>query len=178
MKRKRILAEGKFIRFVKEGTYEYTERSNCRGTVVVVALTDEKKVLFTEQYRLPVRKNVIEYPAGLMDGQAFQNKESASCAARRELLEETGYRAQKVIKLIEGPVSSGMTADRVTLFRASGLKKVAKGGGDETEKITVHEIPLKKADQWLSGMRKKGYLIEPKIYAGLYFLRQKKGKRK
>jgi len=92
-------------------------------------------------------------------------------AAKRELLEETGYQAKRMIKLIDGPVSGGSSSDIITIVQASDIKKVAKGGGDEYESIHIHEVPLHKTDQWLIHMRKKGCLIEPKIYAGLYFLK-------
>src|SRR3989338_2614578 len=96
--------------------------------------------------------------------------ESMRTAAKRELLEETGYKAGKIVKLLTGPVSSGFTADIVTVVRAYGLRKVARGGGDHTENIVVHEVPLAKAEHWLKQMARKGCLIEPKVYAGLFFL--------
>ena len=59
----------------------------------------------------------------------------------------------------------------VTIVRALDLKKVSPGGGDEFESIVVHEVPLEETDRWLATMRRKGYLVEPKIYTGLYFLK-------
>jgi len=93
-------------------------------------------------------------------------------SARRELLEETGYTADKLISFLKGPISPGLCTEVVTFFRAIGLKKVASGGGDESEDITVHEVLLDEADAWLEAKRKTGVLIDPKMYAGLYFARQ------
>ena len=73
--------------------------------------------------------------------------------------------------LTTGPVSSSLSTDHLTFFLASGLKKISKGGGDGTENITVHEIPISRMEAWLKRMRKKGRLIDPKVYAGIYFLK-------
>lgn len=165
-----VINEGRFIRFVRKGEWEYVERNNCSGIVIIVALTDEKKVLFTEQYRPPVDKNVIEFPAGLVNDQDFKSTESLEDAACRELFEETGYKAEKIVKLLQGPVSGGSSADLVTMVQALNIKKCGQGGGDHTEEIKVHEVSLEMADSWLKRQEKSGCLIEPKIYVGLYFL--------
>lgn len=167
-----VLKEGRFLRFIRHEEYEYVERNNCSGIVIIVPVTDEGNVIFVEQYRLPVNKKLIEFPAGLVNDICGVEKETLAKAAKRELLEETGYRASRMTKLLEGPVSGGFTSDIVTMFLARGLKKTGAGGGDETEMITVHEVPFKNAEPWLSAMEKKGFLIEPKVYAGLYFLRK------
>ncbi|MBN1870676.1 MAG: NUDIX hydrolase [Candidatus Omnitrophica bacterium] len=169
--KKKIIYNGKFLRFIKEGEWEYVKRSNCRAIVIIVAMTDDKRVLFVEQYRPAVGKKVIEFPAGLVGDHGSNKTESIMRAAKRELLEETGYQAGKITKIIEGPVSSGCCADIVTMVRAQDLRKVSCGGGDELEWIIVHEVPLNKTDPWLNRMRRKKYLVEPKIYTGLYFLK-------
>ncbi len=166
-----MLAEGKFIRFVSKGNWEYIERVNCDGAVVILALTKDRKVIFVEQFRPPVGKKVIEFPAGLMnDCPKRKTKETLISAAKRELLEETGYKAKKIIKILEGPASSGTASDMLTLVRAVDIEKVSAGGGDEGESIVVHEVKLDKAESWLRRMEKKGFLIGTRIYAGLYFL--------
>ncbi|MBI5415697.1 MAG: NUDIX hydrolase, partial [Candidatus Omnitrophica bacterium] len=160
------------IRFLRHDGWEYVERNNCRGIVIILALTEENKIVLIDQYRAPVRNRVVEFPAGLISDEPRYHKESIASAAKRELLEETGYRARRIVKLLAGPVSSGFTADIVTVVRAYGLRKVAQGGGDHTESIRVHEVPLAKVEQWLKQMSRKGYLIEPKVYMGLFFLAQ------
>ena len=163
----RVVAEGRYIRFLKKDGWEYVQRSNCTGIVIIFALTDDGKVIFTEQYRPPVGRNVIENAAGLVNDKT--KKESLMTAARRELLEETGYAAKKWVKVAQGPVSSGLTSDMVHIFLARGLTKLGLGGGDHMEKITVHEVPLKKVLPWLKRKQKEGCLVDPKVYAGLYF---------
>jgi ADP-ribose pyrophosphatase len=95
-------------------------------------------------------------------------------AAKRELLEETGYAAERVETLTTGPASNGLTSEVVTLLLASSLRRVNAGGGVAHEKITVHEVPLSEVHQWLDGKAKEGLLIEPKVYAGLYFVGRSK----
>ena len=85
-------------------------------------------------------------------------------------MEETGYKATRFLPLLHGPVSAGLTSDMVDMVLATGLTKVGKAAGDGTECIKLHEIPLTQVDLWLTRMKQKGCLIEPKIYAGLYFL--------
>jgi len=171
---KKIIKKGKFIQLMKKGDWEYIERNNCSGAVVILALTKDKKIIFVEQYRPPVGKNVIEFPAGLIGDNVNckinNRKESILQAAKRELLEETGYKAEKIKIIHCGPAASGVSSEMLTLVRAFNIKKVSSGGGDEMEAIKVHEVPLNYAERWFKTMSKKGCLIGSRLYAGLYFL--------
>jgi ADP-ribose pyrophosphatase len=90
-------------------------------------------------------------------------------AARRELLEETGFAARRFVLLGESPTSPGLTSETVVFVRALGLKKVAGGGGIDNEKITVHCVKLARAAAWLRRRAKAGAQVDVKTYAGLYF---------
>ena len=164
------LYKGKYLALVKEGHWEYADRVGATGAAIIVAVTPEKKLLVVEQYRIPVHARTIELPAGIT-GDEGENESDAD-AAKRELLEETGYEAAKIECLVTGPASSGLTSETVTLFLATELKRVHAGGGVANEKITVHEAPLDEIDGWLDRKRAEGCLIDPKLYAGLYFLRR------
>jgi ADP-ribose pyrophosphatase len=167
----RPFAEGRFLRLVIRDGWEYVERVNCSGAVIIVATTPDDKLILVEQFRRPVQKFTIGFPAGLVGDDRGQRGESVLAAARREMVEETGYYPSRVRPLIRGPVSSGMSNELFTMVHASGLRKVGSGGGiDEHEQITVHEIPLVDIDGWLKAQVRKGRLIGPNIYAGLYFL--------
>lgn len=170
-----VLCEGKFIRLVKHGWWEYAQRNNCCGIVIILAMTRDKKVILIEQYRIPVARNVIEFPAGLVGDINPKKKESILTSAKREFKEETGYQAGKMVRITEGPVSAGFSPDIVTILLARDIRKIARGGGDGTEFIKVHEVPFAKVDAWLDQKRKKGCLVDPKIYAGLYWLKKYNG---
>ena len=165
-----ILAEGEHLRLVRRGGWESAERVSARGAVGILAVTDELELLLVEQYRPPVEKSVIELPAGLVGDVAGQENEAALQAARRELLEETGYEAAALHVLGAGPSSAGLTNELVTLVRAQGLRKVAPGGGDATENLIVHKIYLGLIPAWLEKQLADGKLIDWKVYAALYFL--------
>ena len=167
------LHAGKFLALVKEGRWEYVDRLGATGAAIVAAVTSERKLLLVEQYRIPVHARTIELPAGIIGDDPGGN-ESPADAAHRELLEETGYAAERIETLTTGPASSGLTSEVVTLLLASGLKCVHAGGGVGHENITVHEVPLREVHDWLAAKASEGLLIEPKVYAGLYFIPQLK----
>ena len=161
---------GKYLTLVKEGHWEYVDRSNATGAAIIVAVTEEKKLLLVEQCRIPVHARTIELPAGIIGDEAECADEAQAEAARRELREETGYDAAHIEALNTGPSSSGLTSEVVTLFLATELCRVGKGGGVAHENITVHEVALSEVHGWLEAKAKSGVLIDPKIYAGLYFV--------
>jgi ADP-ribose pyrophosphatase len=164
------LHASKFLNLIKEGHWEYVDRVNATGAALIVAVTPEEKLILVEQYRIPVHVRTIELPAGIIGDEPGNGGESHAEAARRELLEETGYAAGNIEAVTTGPACSGITSERVTLFRASELRRVGQGGGVGTEAITVHEVPLGEIIGWLATRAKAGVLIDPKVYAGLFFL--------
>jgi len=168
---KQVIKSGRYLKLVIRDGWEYVERVNCTGVVIIVAKTAEDKIILVEQFRRPVGKKVIGFPAGLVNDHGQRRKETEASAARREFWEETGFLAGKITKLFEGPVSAGMCKDMVTIYHADKLKKTGKGGGDDYEDITVHEVPLRMIDQWLTRQQKKGVLVAPNVYAGIYFLK-------
>lgn len=168
-----VIGEGKFLRILKKGHWEYVERHNCTGIVVLLPVTREKEVILVEQHRIPVGKMVIELPAGLV-GDLHDKDEPLELAAERELVEETGYKPGKLVRLIEGPPSAGLSAEEMTFFGALDLEKVGEGGGDESEDIVVHLVPLDQVGAWLEEKEKAdGVTVDPKVYAGLYLIEHK-----
>jgi ADP-ribose pyrophosphatase len=166
--RPETMCEGTYLRLVKRGHWEYAERTNAGHAVIVIALTPERNLLFVEQHRVPMDARTIEMPAGLVGD--TQDDDTLEAAARRELLEETGWLADDVRVLMVGPTSAGMSNELIAFVRARGLTRVHAGGGDESEDITVHEVPVDDAPRWLAAKMVEGYSMDPKLWAGLYLL--------
>jgi len=160
--------EGKYLRLVKRGHWEYAERTNAGSAVIVIAVTPEDKLLFVEQFRVPMGAPTIEMPAGLVGD--LDAHDTMEAAARRELLEETGWQASEVKVLMVGPTSSGMSNELIAFVRARGLTRIHAGGGDDSEDITVHEVPVADAPRWLTEKMAAGYSMDPKLWAGLWLL--------
>ena len=91
-------------------------------------------------------------------------------AAGRELIEETGFEADTLELLMECPTSSGMTDEIISFVLARGLRRVGPGGGDDSEDIETHVVPLAEADRWLDRQQAAGRLLDPKIFTALYWL--------
>jgi ADP-ribose pyrophosphatase len=164
----KVKFRGRYLEFVEEGRWEYINRVNTNGIVCIMAVTDDDEVLFVEQYRVPIKAWAIEMPAGLVGDLGEEDLETA---AQRELEEEAGYRAERFEKIFTGPPSAGLTSEMITFYRAWGLTKVGDGGGDETEQIKVHRVPVTKVDSWISSMLEEGKIVDPKVYTCLYFLK-------
>lgn len=160
--------EGKFLRFVKRNNWEFVERKNTTGIVAVVPITKEGNIVLVKQYREPFKKIVAEIPAGLIGD--IDNTETATTAARRELLEETGYYAHMLHELGTFTVSPGLSSEQLTYVIATDLEKQTEGGGDESEQIEVFELPVQMAAMALMEMEKKGdVLVDAKIFTSLLF---------
>lgn len=167
----KLLGEGKFLKLWDRHSWEFVQRKNCTGVAIIMALTPQKKVVLVEQFRVPVGKAVIELPAGIIGDK--DAKESMLKGAQRELLEETGWWPKKIKIVWEGPAASGMSCEELTFCLASELVKKGPGGGDEMEDIVTHEVPLKGIEGWLKKQERKGKLVDPKIFSGLFFLTQR-----
>lgn len=160
---------GRYLNLLERDGWEFASRSNASGVVGLVAVTSDKEIILVEQYRKPVESRVIELPAGLVGDHADPD-EPILLAAARELEEETGYAATHLEVLMTCPSSAGMSDEMISFVLAKGLTRVGPGGGDDSEDIEVHIVPLKDVDTWLTRKQSAGKPMDPKIYAGLYWL--------
>ena len=165
-----VLGSGRFLVLKRRQDWEFVDRPGIDEVAVVVAVTDDRCAVFVEQYREPVDTRTIEWAAGLVGDEQGKDGEHLLEAANRELEEETGFRAARLRILGRGPSSGGLATEVVTFLQAEGLERVGKGGGIEGEEITVCLVPLSEIDDWLCRRIEEGLLIDPKVYAGLYWL--------
>ena len=166
-----VLFEGQWLRLRRHRDWEFIEHRHARGIAVIIAVTKDQRLLLVEQERIPVGRRVIELPAGLIgDREARHAAESFDDAARRELWEETGYRAGRMIPLMQVPFSAARSPDLYSFFRAENLEREHSGGGVESERIIVHLPALDTIHEWLRERAADGALIDPKIFIGLHLL--------
>ena len=152
--------QGRFIAAKKQGKWEYVSRTRGVSAAVIVAV-DEGHVLLVEQYRVPVGARCVELPAGLVGDE--EAGEEAAAAAIRELEEETGYRAARMVDLGRFHASPGMSSEGFTLLRAEGLERVSEGGGVEGEEIEVHRVKLEEVPAFLAAKRAAGRAMDAKL---------------
>ncbi len=170
MKQDTTLYGGRYLSLLERDGWEFTSRSNARCVVALVPLTPEGEIVLVEQYRKPVENRVIEIPAGLV-GDHSDPDEPVLTAAARELEEETGYSASRMEVIMDCPSSAGMSDEVITFVMATGLTRVGPGGGDGSEDIEVHVVPLCKVDGWLEDQVSAGKALDPKVFSALYWLR-------
>ncbi len=158
-----IVWEGDYVVAKRRGRWEYVGRSRNIRAAVIVAVDTEERVLLVEQYRVPLGRNCLELPAGLIgDGDGSEDEEDLG-AAGRELEEETGYRAARLEDMGCFYSSPGMVSESFTLVRARDLTKVGNGGGVGGEDITVHRIALADLPAFIAGKRKDGCGIDVRM---------------
>lgn len=171
----RIVAETRFLRMIEREGWYFVERPNSNGVVTILPLTRDRRLIFVEQFRAPLGRKVIEFPAGLMGDEAGHENEAPVIAARRELVEETGYAAQDLELVATTATSPGMANEMVHFVLAWNLDRVGPGGGIDSENILVHEVPIGEARTWLGERERAGLVIAAKVFAGLYFANERWG---
>lgn len=153
--------EGKWIRIVRDGRWEFVER--CSGMHAVVILAEyDGKVILVEQVRVPLgNRTCLELPAGLVGDE--NPDATVEETAIKELEEETGFTAERIERLGEFHSSPGMVAEGFTLVRAHGISRIGDGGGTEHEEIEVHLVPRADIAAFVNQKRLEGSAIDVKL---------------
>jgi ADP-ribose pyrophosphatase len=136
-----------------------------RGSAVMMAV-DGKRILLVRQYRLPAGRLLWEIPAGSIDP-----GEKPLQTAKRELKEETGYRAKKWKKLISFYPSPGFLTEKMTIYLATGLTAgEATPMGDE--RIETRWFKAKEIEAAIEA----GEILDAKTMLGYFFWKRSRGK--
>jgi ADP-ribose pyrophosphatase len=152
--------EGKYVRAMRRGKWEYASRTNNIRAVVILAEHDGK-VILVSQPRVPPDCPCIELPAGLVGDE--DPDATPETTAIKELEEETGFTAERVERLGDFYASPGMLSESFTLVRAHGVRKIGEGGGNESEDIKVHLVPRPEIPNFIEQKRAEGFGVDVKL---------------
>jgi len=166
----RTIFQGRSIRLrvdeVMLPTGRRTQREvvEARGAVGIVAVDDDGCLLLVRQFRKPAGRELWEIPAGTLE----TGEPPLECA-RRELAEETGYRAEEFAPMASFYTSPGFCDEVLHLFHAKRLTKVGQAL-DEDEILRAQKVPVPRALE----MIRTGEIADAKTIAGILLLRQTK----
>jgi len=136
-----------------EGEYCYTETP---GNVIIIPVLDDGRLILVRQYRYLGEKNSIEFPGGGMG-----KGESPTDAAKRELLEESGYNTENLIKLGVFEPSVGVIKDLSHVFIANELTEIQS---PQSEAMESTEVILRRIDEF-ENMIKQGEIWDGQVLA-------------
>jgi ADP-ribose pyrophosphatase len=155
-----IVWQGRFITAKTKGKWEYVSRARGIKAAVILA-EDDGHILLVEQFRVPLDRNCLELPAGLVGDET--EGEAVEIAAGRELEEECGYTAAHIEMVGEFYSSPGMVSESFFFVRARGLTKTGEGGGVDGEDITVHRVRREDIGTFVAAKRAEGCAIDAKV---------------
>jgi ADP-ribose pyrophosphatase len=160
-----ILCEGQHMLFLRTGNWEYVEHRVAKEAAMIVAVTDDGRLVLAEEFRPPIGRPVLSLPTGLIGD---EGAEDAANAARRELSEETGYSADAFTPIGRGPGSAGQSSETIRFFLARPARRDGEQAAHDRDRIRVHAVPLGQLRSWTARREAEGAAIDPKIWAGLW----------
>ena len=155
-----VMWEGKYIRALKRGRWEYVSRVGDVRAAVILAEYEGKTILI-EQQRVAVGGRCLELPAGLVGDE--DPAATVEETAVKELEEETGFTAERVERLGDFHASPGMVSESFTLVRAHGVTRSGEGGGTEHEDIKVHLVAHADIPNFVEQKRAEGVAVDVKL---------------
>ncbi len=178
---RKSLWKGKFLETFlisyedREGIVRYWEavgRVNSKEVVVMVPITADKEVVLIRQFRPALDSYVIECPAGQVE-----EGEETMAAARRELIEETGYDSENLTLFSDGVMSTGINMEQWRIILAPDAKLVSEETlndypSDENEDIEVVRVPLEDVYTSLESYRNNGDQVDLRIFGLIELVRR------
>lgn len=163
----RLAFEGVFLKlFVDQvqsadghqGTREYLRHP---GAVMIIPLLDAEHVLLERQFRYPLGRSIVEFPAGKID----PGEPPFDCA-RRELFEETGYTARRWSHLGGLHNAIAYSDERIEIYLAEDLERSGDATLDAGETLEVFEAPWRQLLEWV----RDGAVTDVKTMVGAFWL--------
>ncbi len=167
--KRRIVYDGKIVKFavdtviLPDGKKAVREYIRHPGAVAVLPFLPGGKIILVKQYRFPVNKSTYEIPAGKLDG-----KESSLKCVKRELEEETGFKAEKIKKIFSFHPTPAFGTEIIHIFLAEKLRK-GQHKPDHDEFLETNIVSFETAVRWIS----EGKITDSKTVIALLLLKSK-----
>ena len=149
---RQVVHTGTYMSVARDTVLDPEGKSHVRdivlhpGAVTVVAILPDRRLVLVRQYRHAVGEALLELPAGTLDRQPDGSTEEPLRAAKRELTEETGYRADNGRELASFFTAPGFASERLTLYVATGLSRdPGHTGPDPDERLNVELLAFDEA---------------------------------
>ena len=146
---RQVVHEGTYMAFTRDTVLDADGKKHTRdvvlhpGAVTIVAISPDRRVLLVRQYRHAAGEALLELPAGTLDRQPDGSMEDRLLAAKRELTEETGYRADKWRELATFFTAPGFASELMTIFLATDVTPDPEfKGPDPDERLKVEMVPF------------------------------------
>jgi ADP-ribose pyrophosphatase len=168
---RQVVHQGNYMQFTRDTVLDADGREHTRdvvlhpGAVTVVAILPDRRLLLVRQYRHAAGEELLELPAGTLDRQPDGSMEDRLVAAKRELTEETGYRATTWREMGTFFTAPGFASELMTMFLATGLEPDPDfNGPDPDERLELEKISFEQA----LAMATRYELRDAKTLLGLY----------
>jgi len=168
---RQVVHEGTYMVFAKDTVLDADGREHSRdivlhpGAVTVVAILPDRRMLLVRQYRHAAGEELLELPAGTLDRQPDGSIEDRLVAAKRELSEETGYRAATWRELATFFTAAGFANELMTLYLATDVSAdPGHRGPDPDERLELVKMPFDEA----LALAKSGRFRDAKTLVGVF----------